>query len=158
MWILWWSKWHWDRFFPRSSVLPSQFYSNMTFHTDISSGRWIIGSLVAAVERHCLTPLTWTITSFLLYPQRKQVMSREWWELFTRRIIEGVQCLAPWALDAGTLVSGLQYHSRHWCVSALIVCSCRICWLMVSVTGWYRTEHRMHWGCFLICCVFQSEF
>jgi hypothetical protein len=28
MWDLWWTKWHWDKFFPLStSIFPSQFYS-----------------------------------------------------------------------------------------------------------------------------------
>jgi hypothetical protein len=30
MWDLWWTKWHWDRFSPSSSVFPSQFHSIIT--------------------------------------------------------------------------------------------------------------------------------
>jgi hypothetical protein len=27
MWNLWWTKWHWDRFSPNTSVFPCQFHS-----------------------------------------------------------------------------------------------------------------------------------
>jgi hypothetical protein len=27
MWDFWWTKWHWDRFFPSTSVFPCQFHS-----------------------------------------------------------------------------------------------------------------------------------
>jgi hypothetical protein len=27
MWDLWWTKWHWDRFFPNTSIFPCQFHS-----------------------------------------------------------------------------------------------------------------------------------
>jgi hypothetical protein len=27
MWGLWWTKWHWDRFFSKLSVFPCQFHS-----------------------------------------------------------------------------------------------------------------------------------
>jgi hypothetical protein len=27
MWDLWWIKWHWDRFYPRTSVFPCKFHS-----------------------------------------------------------------------------------------------------------------------------------
>jgi hypothetical protein len=27
MWDLWWTKWHWDGFFPSTSVFPCQFHS-----------------------------------------------------------------------------------------------------------------------------------
>jgi hypothetical protein len=27
MWGLWWTKWHWDRFFSELSVFPCQFHS-----------------------------------------------------------------------------------------------------------------------------------
>jgi hypothetical protein len=27
MWGLWWTKWHWDRFFSELSVFPCKFYS-----------------------------------------------------------------------------------------------------------------------------------
>ena len=27
MWDLWWTKWHWDRFSPSTSVFPCQFHS-----------------------------------------------------------------------------------------------------------------------------------
>jgi hypothetical protein len=42
---------------------PHQFHSTMTLH--ISSGGWTISLLVATVQRHSLTPLTWT--TLLIY-------------------------------------------------------------------------------------------
>jgi hypothetical protein len=44
----------WDLRFSR------QYYSTVALHTDISSGGWTIGLLVAAVQRHSLTLLTST--------------------------------------------------------------------------------------------------
>ena len=29
MWDLWWTKWHWDRFFPEFFGFPSQFHSTV---------------------------------------------------------------------------------------------------------------------------------
>jgi hypothetical protein len=63
MWDLWWIKWHWDRSF--SEFLSFQL--SISFHCGSPywyiAGGWIIGLLVAAVQRHRLTPQTLTTTS-----------------------------------------------------------------------------------------------
>jgi hypothetical protein len=46
-----------------SSVLPRQYHSTMALHSHVSSGGWTIGPLVAAVERHILTPSPWATLS-----------------------------------------------------------------------------------------------
>jgi hypothetical protein len=51
-------------FFPRSSVFLLQ-YSTVTLHCHISPEGWTIGPLEAAVQRHRLTPSTWTVYSSL---------------------------------------------------------------------------------------------
>jgi hypothetical protein len=60
MWDLWWTKWHWGRlslsFF--SFLLSMSFHH--VFHAHISPEGWGIGPLVAAVQRHNVTPLTST--------------------------------------------------------------------------------------------------
>jgi hypothetical protein len=43
---------------PSSLVFPCQYHSTVVLHTHIAWG-WRIGSLVAAVQRHSLTPSTW---------------------------------------------------------------------------------------------------
>jgi hypothetical protein len=52
-------------FSPTSIVSPCQYYSTMALHIHISPGGWKIGPLVAAVQRHLLTPSIWTTTSLL---------------------------------------------------------------------------------------------
>jgi hypothetical protein len=42
-------------FSPSSSVFPGQHHSTLTLHTPRSSGRWTVGPLLAAVQRHSLT-------------------------------------------------------------------------------------------------------
>jgi hypothetical protein len=49
-------------FFLSSSVFLCQYHSTMALHTHILSGGQTISLLQAAVQRHCLTPLTWTTT------------------------------------------------------------------------------------------------
>jgi hypothetical protein len=48
-WDLWWTKWHCGRTFPSYTVALRAY---------VSSGGWKVGPLVAAVQRHSLTPLT----------------------------------------------------------------------------------------------------
>jgi hypothetical protein len=57
---LWWTKWHWDRVFSEFFVVPCQYHSTVALHTHVSFLDWTIGLLVAAVQRHSLTPSTWT--------------------------------------------------------------------------------------------------
>jgi hypothetical protein len=49
-------------FSPSSSVCPVNIIPPR-IHTQIPSGRWTIGPVVAAVQRHCLTPSTWSTTT-----------------------------------------------------------------------------------------------
>jgi hypothetical protein len=58
MWDLWWTKWHWDRFFTEFfsfSLSVSLFHQDSIFILPSSGGR-TIGPLVAAVQRYSLTP------------------------------------------------------------------------------------------------------
>jgi hypothetical protein len=55
---LWWAKWHWDSFFSEFFDFPPSVSFHRAVRTHISGG-WIV-PLVSAVQRHCLTPLTWT--------------------------------------------------------------------------------------------------
>jgi hypothetical protein len=50
------------RYSQSSSVFHYQYHSTITLHTHIS-GVWTVGLLVATVQRHCLTPSTWTWTN-----------------------------------------------------------------------------------------------
>jgi hypothetical protein len=54
---LWWTKWHWDRLYSRVLRL-----SAVSIYPRTSPGGWRICQLVAAVQRHGLTPSTWTRT------------------------------------------------------------------------------------------------
>jgi hypothetical protein len=55
-----------QRFFPSYLVLQSKYHSTVALHTYKSSGGWIIGPLVAAVQRHSLMPSTWaSLTCFV---------------------------------------------------------------------------------------------
>jgi hypothetical protein len=47
-------------FSQRSSVLSCQYHSTVALNTHASPGEWTIGQVVAAVQRHCLNPSTWT--------------------------------------------------------------------------------------------------
>jgi hypothetical protein len=55
MWDLWWTKWQWGSFFSKLFNFLCQYHSTVTLHTHISGG-WTKGPLVAAVQRHSLTP------------------------------------------------------------------------------------------------------
>jgi hypothetical protein len=55
MWDMWWAKWHWDRFYPVSTI-PSWLSILMTWG-------WTVGPLVAVVQRHSLTASMWTTTN-----------------------------------------------------------------------------------------------
>jgi hypothetical protein len=46
-------------FSQRSSGLSCHYYSTMALHAHISPGWWTVGPLVAAVQRHILTPPAW---------------------------------------------------------------------------------------------------
>jgi hypothetical protein len=62
MWDLWWTKWHWGRFSPSTSVSPANSHSpNAPQHHHISSGAGTVGQTVAAV------PTKWTQS----HPMRK---------------------------------------------------------------------------------------
>jgi hypothetical protein len=56
IWDLWWAKWRWDRSF--SEFSPCQYNFIVALHIHISSGIRTIEPLVAAVQRHSLTPST----------------------------------------------------------------------------------------------------
>jgi hypothetical protein len=47
-------------FSPSSSIFPCQYHFTMALHAHTSSGRWTVDLLVTAVQRHSLTPSTWT--------------------------------------------------------------------------------------------------
>jgi hypothetical protein len=57
-----WTKWHWDRFFSELFGFPLTIVVSLGLHTHLSSGGWRTGLLLAAVQRHGLTPSTWTTT------------------------------------------------------------------------------------------------
>jgi hypothetical protein len=54
------TKWHWDRFFPQVLWFYPVSIVSPWLHTRISSDGWIVGALVGPIQRHGLTPLTWT--------------------------------------------------------------------------------------------------
>jgi hypothetical protein len=51
MWDLWWTKWHWGRFFSKYFGFPCQFsfHRLLHHHHHLSSGAGTIGELVADV-------------------------------------------------------------------------------------------------------------
>jgi hypothetical protein len=63
MWNLWWTKWHWDRFFPSTSDFPCQFHSTgdplqgKTRKNESSSSQGCTTSLKAAVRASAVGPL-----------------------------------------------------------------------------------------------------
>jgi hypothetical protein len=50
VWDLWWTKWHWGRFYPSTSVSPasSSFYQQLHIH-HLSFGAGTIGQILADV-------------------------------------------------------------------------------------------------------------
>jgi hypothetical protein len=65
------------------SVFPCKYHSTVAFHTQkSSSGRWTIGPLVAAVQRHSLTTSTWLtsicLTSWPLYSREDNMTPTRW--------------------------------------------------------------------------------
>jgi hypothetical protein len=64
IWDLWWTEWHWDRFFLSSVVFPIRYHSTVALHTHISSGEWTIVMLVDEDQRHSLTPSTCAWSAF----------------------------------------------------------------------------------------------
>jgi hypothetical protein len=48
------------RISPCSSDFPCQYHFNVALYSHTSSGRWTTNPLEAAVQRHSLTPSTWT--------------------------------------------------------------------------------------------------
>jgi hypothetical protein len=68
MWSLWWTKRHWDRFSPRTSVSPTNHSTN--FSIIIITRGWHIGLLVAAVPSgpNCTPPF-----ELIKQPQRRAI-------------------------------------------------------------------------------------
>jgi hypothetical protein len=64
MWHLWWTKWHWDRFYSEFFSFPlSVSFHCGSLHTHLLSGERTLGPLEARVQRHILTWSTWTWTA-----------------------------------------------------------------------------------------------
>jgi hypothetical protein len=51
MWDLWWTKWHWDKFFSKPLFPLSISFQHCSIFTHISSGGWTMGPLVATVPQ-----------------------------------------------------------------------------------------------------------
>jgi hypothetical protein len=70
-------------FCPSSSVFPCQYHSTMALHPHISYGGWITGLLIAAVQRHSVTPSAWIWTTLpiQLHSQQKQRALTAFWNL-----------------------------------------------------------------------------
>jgi hypothetical protein len=68
-WDLWWTNWQWDRvvyvFFGFHVCIIPPVLSTLIYDLSSSTWAWTIDPFVAAVQRHCLTPSTWMITSTL---------------------------------------------------------------------------------------------
>jgi hypothetical protein len=80
MWDLWWAKWYWDRFFSEFFSFPLSYCSTVALHIHISGG-WIKYPFMAAVQRHSLTPSTWTTTISIMMVQwinHTTHFSRQW--------------------------------------------------------------------------------
>jgi hypothetical protein len=78
MWDLWWTKWHWDRFFSEFFGSTRQYHYTAVLHTHISSGGWTC-PLVEAVQRRSLTPSKSTICkSFTTYVTSYEVLLWSW--------------------------------------------------------------------------------
>jgi hypothetical protein len=58
MWDFWWTKWHWNWSFLRLIRFPCQYHSTVAVSTYTLSGRRTIGPLVAAAQRHNVSPPT----------------------------------------------------------------------------------------------------
>jgi hypothetical protein len=57
-WNLWWTKWHWDRFFSEFFSFPlSVYHSTVDHHTHISRGARTTGTLMGTVQRHSPHPI-----------------------------------------------------------------------------------------------------
>jgi hypothetical protein len=61
---LWWTKWHWGRYFSEFCGFSLQCHSTVFLHTCILPGGWTICPLVAAVQRRSLTLSKSTIYNF----------------------------------------------------------------------------------------------
>jgi hypothetical protein len=60
IWDMWWTTWHWDRYFLRVLRFSSVNIIPSWLHAHVSSERWTTGPVVAAVQRDSLTPSTRT--------------------------------------------------------------------------------------------------
>jgi hypothetical protein len=57
LWDLWWTKWHWDRFFSESFGFPlSVSFHRCSMFTHVSSGGWTKGPLAAQFSRDIVSP------------------------------------------------------------------------------------------------------
>jgi hypothetical protein len=66
MWDLWWTKYHWDRFFSKFFHVPlSVSFHHCFIFTHVSSRGWTTGLLAATVPLRQSPPIT-TITMFFI--------------------------------------------------------------------------------------------
>jgi hypothetical protein len=134
---------------PSSSVFLCQYHSTMALHTRVLPGVWTTGPLSAVVQRHSLTPMTWTTKSSLnhsIYLQN--CITPLWWVSvhntattdkdllrFTKSVKN--QCITS-VIKIVILLSSYWEHGDNEMVNVMLV---PVCYRSIPASTWVLEYH-----------------